>query len=67
MKRKRGGQKKNQNASKKKKGGYVETVPMYGQRLAPELAESIEEYRKEHNLSKKEFLLLAFSMVLGDV
>ncbi len=67
MKRKRGGQKKNQNASKKEKGGYVQREQRFSQRLDIVLCRRIDSYKKEHNMSEKAFLLYAFSLVLGDV
>lgn len=65
-KRKRGAQPENQNASKKP-GEYVKKEKRFSQRLDPELCRRIDEYKQEHNMTEKEFLLYAFSLVLGDV
>lgn len=65
-KRNRGGQPKNQNASKEP-GEYVKKEKRFAQRLDPELCQRIDEYKHEHNLTEKEFLLYAISLVLGDV
>ncbi len=66
-KRTRGAQAENQNASKKEKGGYVEKEQRFSQRLEPDLCRRIDEYKEQHNLTEKEFLLYAISLVLGDV